>query len=73
MIKKKVIVVFTMIPNFCSYFIGSEEFLVDVIVLRCKLFYQTGNLPKVIAILQALVEFHFFAPVVDFDRKRSFF
>lgn len=44
---------------------GTEEFLVNMIVHRCKLCFEAGAVDEVIAILQAITEFHFFAPYSD--------
>lgn len=41
---------------------GTEEFLVDLIVGRCRLHIAAGYLDKAISMLQALAEFHFFHP-----------
>lgn len=58
-----------------NIFLGSEEFLIELIVLYCKLLLETGNLPKVVAILQAVTEFYIFIPELDlknFNPKNLF-
>lgn len=58
-----------------NIFLGSEEFLVELIVFYCKLLLETGNLPKVVAILQAITEFYIFIPELDlknFNPKNLF-
>ncbi|KAL3083341.1 hypothetical protein niasHS_011143 [Heterodera schachtii] len=43
---------------------GTEQFLVDLLVQRCRLQVVAGHVAKAVAVLQALAEFHFFRPEV---------
>lgn len=48
--------------------VGTDDFLVELIVLRCKLLFEMGYVDSVLASLQALTEFHFFTKIVDIKR-----
>ncbi|KAI3422493.1 hypothetical protein GPALN_012999 [Globodera pallida] len=43
---------------------GTEQFLVDLLVQRCRLQVVTGHIAKAVAVMQALAEFHFFRPEI---------
>lgn len=41
---------------------GTEEFMVDHVVDRCRLFMESGHVHDTVATVQALAEYHFFMP-----------
>ena len=43
----------------------TEDYLVNLLVQRCKLLVETGRISKAIGMMQGLTEFHLFAPLLD--------